>query len=216
MGVRSKKRGLFVTLEGPEGSGKTTLAKEIYQYLRSKKHTVLLTYEPGGSSLGRVLRKALLDHHHKKMSAWAELFLFEADRAQHVAETIRPALAQGKIVLCCRYGDSTVAYQGYGRGLDVDLIKSLNHKATGNLVPHLTLLLDVLPELGLPRAFRARGKKDRLESEDLGFHRRLRQGFLELARKDRRRFRTIAADQDFAAVREQAFTYVDELLSREL
>jgi dTMP kinase len=209
----TKKRGLFITLEGPEGSGKTTLAKELYRVLRKKGYEVLLTYEPGGSSLGKVLRRALLQNKNHKISDLAELFLFEADRAQHVLEVILPALQQGKIVLCCRYCDSTTAYQGYGRGLDLDFVLSLNQRATKGLEADITLLLDLAPEQGLPRAFRARGSKDRLESEKLSFHRQLRRGYLDLAKKNPKRIRVISASRDFETVKTQSVAYISKKIS---
>jgi dTMP kinase len=211
---RKMRKGVFITLEGPEGSGKTTLAKELYQYLKKAGYLVSLTYEPGCSSLGKVLRRALLHNKNHSISDIAELFLFEADRAQHVMEVILPALRQKEIVLCCRYYDSTTAYQGYGRKLDLNFILDLNEKATGGLTPDMTLLLDVAPERGLPRAFRARGKKDRLESENLSFHRRLRRGYLELAKKDPRRFRVISANQAYEKVKVQALEYIGKLLEK--
>ncbi len=208
--MAKRKKGFFITIEGPEGSGKTTLAQSLFEFLQSKNVPVLLTYEPGGSALGQVLRQALL-HQSYLTNAWAELFLFEADRAQHVEEVIGPALDKNQVVICCRFYDSTTAYQGYGRGLDLDLIAQLNEKATGGLIPDLTLLLDIAPEKGLPRAFKSRGKKDRLESEELSFHRKLRKGFLTLAKKEPKRIQVIRADQAFEDVKKEAIQLIEKL-----
>lgn len=208
------KRGFFITLEGPEGSGKTTLADELYRELQSKGYSVVLTHEPGDSFIGKILRKVLLESKKRQISELTELFLFEADRAQHVSEIVLPALQKGKIVLCCRYTDSTTAYQGYGRGLNLRLIHALNKMATKGLVPDMTLLLDIAPEKGLPRAYKARQSKDRLESEKLDFHRRLRKGFLELAKKDCRRFYRIDAEQKFEKVKAQALEWILKKLNR--
>ncbi len=207
-----RKKGFFITIEGPEGSGKTTLAEALFEFLQSKNVPVFLTYEPGGSALGQVLRQELL-HQSYLTNAWAELFLFEADRAQHVEEVIGPALDKNRVVICCRFYDSTTAYQGYGRGLDLDLIARLNEKATGGLIPDLTLLLDIAPEKGLPRAFKSRGKKDRLEAEELSFHRKLRKGFLTLAKKEPKRIRVIRADQAFEDVKKEAIQLIEKLES---
>lgn len=207
-----RPKGLFVTLEGPEGSGKTTLAKVLIRFLKSCKIPALLTHEPGGSQLGVTLRDALL-HAPYNVNSWTELFLFEADRAQHVQEVIEPALRRGQVVLCCRFCDSTLAYQGYGRGLNLDFIRQLNHCATQGLEPDLTLLLDVPPRIGLPRALKARGKQDRLESEKLDFHRRLRKGFLDLAKAEPRRIKIILADQPFEKVKKEALQLLVKKLS---
>lgn len=210
--MKREKRGLLITLEGPEGSGKTTLAKEIERYLEMHNIQSVMTFEPGGSSLGLVLRKALLDSGNRKISPRAELFLFEADRAQHIEETILPGLSKKQVVICCRYFDSTTAYQGYGRGLNIKWITQLNQYATNGLEPDLTLLLDVSPEEGLPRAFKARGKKDRMEQEAIDFHHRLRKGYLALAKKNPKRFRVIDASQDFGTVKEEALKLIKKAL----
>jgi len=211
MARQTLSKGLFITFEGTEGSGKTTLAKSVYRRLK-KSRQVVLTYEPGHSSLGRILRKALLSSTKANIEPLSELFLFEADRAQHVKEVIVPALKEGKIVLCGRYCDSTLAYQGYGRGLNLQMIKNLNSYASGGLEPDLTLLLDIAPEKGLPRAFKARGKKDRIESEEIAFHRRLRKGFLEIARKEPSRVKVISASQSLEKVEVDALKWIRQIL----
>ena len=212
MTAQKSRRGIFITFEGTEGSGKTTLAKSVHHHLKKGRQPVLLTYEPGHSSLGKILRRALLSSVKTRIEPLSELFLFEADRAQHVKEVIVPALKEGKIVLCGRYCDSTLAYQGYGRGLDLEMIRSLNHGASGGLEPDLTLLLDIAPEKGLPRAFKARGKKDRIESEEMAFHRRLRKGFLKIARQEPSRVKVIRASQSLENVEAQALDFIRQIL----
>lgn len=161
--------GMFITFEGPEGSGKSTAIETLRGRLPG---TVLVTREPGSGSVGAEIRRILL--HGDELADRCELFLFLADRAQHIEAIVKPALARGEIVLCDRHADSTVVYQGYGRGLELDRLRELNRFATGGLKPDLTLLFDIEPEFGLARV----ENKDRLDSESLDFHRRVREGFL--------------------------------------
>ncbi|MDN5326923.1 MAG: dTMP kinase [Moorella sp. (in: firmicutes)] len=181
-------RGLFITLEGPDGSGKTTQMDRLEEYLHRRGLAVERTREPGGTRLAEAIRRLLLEPSFSPVDARAELLLYAAARAQHVAERIRPALAAGKIVLCDRFSDSTLAYQGYGRRLGAELVDRLNDLATGNLRPDITFLIDVPVAIGLGRRL---GGSDRLEQEDLEFHRRVRQGYLELARREPRRVHLI-------------------------
>jgi dTMP kinase len=180
-------KGLFITLEGPEGAGKSTQIKRLGAWLEAAGHTVLCTRNPGGTAIGQQIRQVLLDPANKAMVPMAELMLYAADRAQHVQEVVMPALAQGTIVVCDRFGDSTLAYQGYGRGLDLTLLRALNEMATGGLRPDLTLLLDLPSEIGLERVAKARAI-DRLEDEAIAFHHRLRDGYLALAAAEPDRF----------------------------
>ncbi len=152
---------------------------------------MLVTREPGGTEWADGIRKLLLDG-GDGLSPMSELFLYEADRAQHVHETLKPALQRGTIILCDRYTDSTIAYQGYGRKLDMTQIQKLNDIASGGLKPHLTILLDVPVERGLKQAMEKKNKHDRLERAGLAFHQRVRRGFLSLAKKEPKRFRVIA------------------------
>jgi dTMP kinase len=174
-------RAPLITFEGVEGAGKTTLAQHLADWLRAQGIPVQLTREPGGSTLGAHLRPILL---HEPLDAWAELFLFLADRRQHTLQVILPALEQGVWVLCDRYADSTLVYQGYGRGLDIPLIRRLNAIATGDLAPDLTVLIDLPVEDALARA----NAPNRFEAETLAFHERIRAGYLQLAHAEPRRF----------------------------
>ena len=190
---------MFITLEGVEGSGKSTVCDKLEAWFNARGLDYVFTREPGGSSLGRKLRAILLDMDSVGLSEQSELFLYLADRAQHVREVLEPALAAGKIVLCDRYADSTIAYQGYGRGVDLDELISMNKMAIRGLWPDLTLLFDVEVEVGLGRARKRNWEEaieqseGRFEAEELAFHQRIRQGYLSLAQKYPYRYRVINA-----------------------
>ena len=180
-------RGWFITLEGIEGSGKTTQAAILADALRSRGHRVMVTREPGGTRAGELIRTIFLDS-SIALEATAELLLVLADRAQHAREKLRLALETGQIVISDRYSDSTVAYQGYGRGFDLKLVSELNRLASDGITPNLTIVLDCTPETGLARS-KARAAstgctRDRFEEEQLEFHRRVRDGFRTIARED--------------------------------
>ncbi|OGQ26853.1 MAG: dTMP kinase [Deltaproteobacteria bacterium RIFCSPHIGHO2_02_FULL_50_15] len=209
--------GLFITFEGIEGTGKSTQARLLAQALKKKGYRVVLTREPGGTRLADRIRHLLLDRCHQGMSPLTELFLYEASRVVHVAETVRPALQRGAIVLCDRFTDATIAYQGYGRGLSLSLLKTLNQKATKNLQPDLTILLDCPPIRGLKRA-RGRNRRtltcqDRFERESLLFHRRVRQGYLKLMRQNKKRFIKINALLPIQKTHQQILKKVEGYLS---
>jgi dTMP kinase len=170
---------LFITLEGSEGCGKSTQARALWQRLIRRGIPALLTHEPGGTALGNRLRYVLKRRLQDKISPLSELFLFAACRAQIVDEIIRPGLEQGKVVICDRFSDSTMAYQGYGRGLNLETIEEINDLATGDVKPHLTVLLDIPAHTGLGR--KTSPSKDRFEAEEIVFHRKVRDGYLELA-----------------------------------
>ena len=189
---------MFVTFEGPEGAGKSTVVKAVAEALRKEGHSVLATREPGDGPVGALIREVLL--HGRDLDPKAELMLFLADRAQHVAEAIRPALARGDVVLCDRYADSTVVYQGHARGLDLESLRAWNAFVTGGLQPDLTVLLDLAPEVGLDR-IRA---KDRLDAEPLDFHRKVRNGFLAEARRETRRWAIVNASRTVGEVTAEA------------
>ncbi|MBI1756764.1 MAG: dTMP kinase [Fimbriimonas ginsengisoli] len=187
---------MFVTFEGPEGAGKTTVLKAVARRLEADGQRVVMTREPGEGEIGAKIRDILLSG--GDLSPAAELFLFLADRAQHVASVIKPALAAGAFVLCDRYSDSTLVYQGYGRGLDLETLRGLNQLATGGLTPDLTLLLDLDPELGLARL--SLDKMDRMDRESIEFHRKVRDGFLREAKREPARWRVIDAAVPIAGV----------------
>ena len=199
---------MFVTVEGVEGAGKSTRLGMLSAEFERRGLSFIRTREPGGCGLGAKIRPLLLDV-SSRVDSRAELFLFLADRAQHVEETIRPALARGEWVLCDRYADSTIAYQGYGRGMNVETLQSLNDYATGGLWPDRTLLLDLPVETGLERALARNGREGlsqsegRFEAEALAFHRRIREGFLERAARWPERFcvldATLAPEELLAA-----------------
>ena len=208
--ARAGANGLLITLEGGEGSGKTTQANALAKHLEGRGHSVCLTREPGGTALGRAVQRLLRESEGGlTLTPLAELLLFEADRAQHVSEVIRPALAAGKIVVCDRFTDSSLAYQGYGRSLGLELIRKLNHEATGGLKPNLTLLLDVAPAVGLAREG---AQLDVTGRESLAFHERVREGFLSLAREEPERFVAIDATRPEREVEGLAAAAVEKRL----
>lgn len=192
------KNGCFITFEGPEGSGKTTHIRLLADYLRAHGNKVLVTREPGGTTFASGIRKLLLDG-KDGLSPMAELFLYEADRAQHLHEVLVPALQRKMIVLCDRYTDSTLAYQGFGRGLDLPTIETLNHIAADELTPHLTILLDVPVARGLQQAKQKKNHHDRLERAGTAFHQRVRRGFLHLANKNPGRFQVVPQQKTIEA-----------------
>lgn len=198
-----RRRGRFLTLEGPEGAGKTLQSERLAVELRAIGHDVVVTREPGGTQLGERLRDLLLARDDVAIDPIADALLFNAARAQLVAEVIRPALEAGRVVVCVRFADSTLAYQGYGSGVDIDALRALASIATGDLAPDRTILLDLPPEDGLRR--KAPADQTRFEASfDLDFHRRVRAGFLDLARREPARVAVIdarrAVDEVFADV----------------
>jgi dTMP kinase len=208
----------FVTFEGGDGSGKTTQIEGVETYLRGLNRPCLVTREPGGTALGKMIRSVLLEAGESEIAAPTELFLYLADRAQHVNEIIVPALKAGKIVLCDRFTDSTLAYQGYGRGIDISWLRQLNDAASGTVRPELTFLLDCPVEVGLARAVQriarsqAARHEDRFEREKMEFHEKVRQGFLDLARREPGRFRVIDAARSVAEVAKQIRAIIDREL----
>jgi dTMP kinase len=194
-----RRHGRFLTLEGPEGAGKTVLAERLADALAGDGLDPLLTREPGGTRLGERLRDILLARDSVPIDPLVDAFLFNAARAQLVAEVIRPALEAGRVVVCARFGDSTLAYQGYGAGVDLDALRRLALVATGGLAPDRTILLDLPAEAGLRR--KAPDDHTRFEAAfDLEFHRRVRNGFLELARREPARFAIVDAARPIDAV----------------
>jgi dTMP kinase len=210
-------KGVFVTFEGIEGSGKSTQIILLANYLAARAEAVTLTREPGGTEIGDQVRKILLDPANRALVPKAELLLYAAARAQHLEELIRPELESGKIVLCDRFSDATLAYQGYGRGLDVDIIRSLDRMVTAGLCPDLTVLLDIDAATGLARARgrnSARGleAEARFENEELAFHERVRQGYLTFARRELARFRVVDASPAPDKIQDGIRKIVDDVL----
>lgn len=192
--------GMFLTFEGIEGCGKSTQLAQLADHLRAQGHTVCTTREPGGTIIGDHIRQLLLDPDHHMMTPMAELLLYAASRAQHVEEVIRPAIARGEIVLCDRYADASMAYQGYGRQLPKEQLQQLHNLATQSLQPERTFLIDVSVEVSAQRVTSRNAGKDRLEQEALEFHQRVRDGYLELAANEPQRFVVIDGSQSIEEI----------------
>ncbi len=198
---------MFITLEGIEGAGKTTQVKHIVAYLKSKGYGCVVTREPGATHIGKKIRKILLDPESRDLDPLTELLLYMADRVQHVKEIITPALSAGKVVLCDRFFDATVVYQGYARGIDIGLINKVHELVLDGLKPDITILLDLPVEIGLSRAWEQiktgtrNGNETRFEEETLAFHQKVRASYLKLASLEPDRFRIIDATQNEDKVR---------------
>jgi dTMP kinase len=206
------REGLFITFEGGEGAGKSTLIEEMAQKLAADGYEVLKTREPGGTKLGEHVRQLLLQHSHEKVSVYAELCLFLASRAQHISEVIGPALEARKIVLCDRFNDSSVAYQGAARGLGMEKVAGFCDFISQGLQPHLTLYLDIDPEIGLNRAKKSR-EQDRIESEALAFHSKIREGYHFILKKNPQRFHLLDAEQPPKQVFSEAMKRIHPILA---
>lgn len=200
--------GSFIVFEGGEGAGKSTQETALAQWLDERGMSVVRTREPGGTPAGEAIRTILLSNDYVGLTDRAEALLFAAARGEHAAQIIRPALEAGSIVVCDRYLDSSVAYQGYGRGLGPDYVRNLSLWATRDLVPNLTVLLDVDPSIGLSRV----QSPDRLESEPIEYHQRVRQAFVEIAAANPDRYLVVDADQDKDAIAQQIRRRVADLL----
>jgi dTMP kinase len=200
---------LFITFEGGEGCGKSTQARALYRRLSKSGVPVLITHEPGGTPLGERARRHLKQANKSPISPLAELFLVAASRAQLVEEVIRPSLERDITVICDRYTDSTVAYQGYGRGIDLGIIRTVNTIATGGLSPDYIVLLDVPVDVGLARKKGA--GRDRFESEELTFHERVRQGYLAMARADARRWLVLDGTSPVKETRDRIWERVNKM-----
>ncbi|MBR0308026.1 MAG: dTMP kinase [Mogibacterium sp.] len=205
----SDKKGLFITLEGGDGAGKSTQIRNIESFFAERGMLVLHTREPGGTPIGEKLRDILLDRENGEMDAVTEMLIYAASRAQHVREVIIPALERGEVVICDRFTDSSVAYQGFGRKLG-DVVEKVNREATGGLEPDITFWLDIDPEAGRARAARA-GEPDRLEKEALEFHYRLYEGYKALAAKYPERIKRIDASETPEAMAEKICEYLEAL-----
>lgn len=220
---------LFITFEGSEGSGKSTQARMLYEYLQAQGYPVILTREPGGTRISEMIRRIVMDLRHTEMAPTTETLLFSAARAQLVSELIRPYLNTGGIVLCDRYADSTFAYQGYGLGRDLDELQAITTVATGGLLPDLTFYLDLPVEQGLQRKHAAKDRVEqghaattvnstvewnRLDARDLAYHQRVAVGFAKLIERDPSRWRALSAEQPMNLLAEQIVHAVEPLLQR--
>ena len=204
---------MFITLEGPEGSGKTSHIPYLVEYLREKGYTVFPTREPGGTSIGEQIREVIHDLKNAEMHPRTETLLYQAARAQIVEQTIRPRLADGEIVLSDRYADSTIAYQGYGHRQDIEQVRALINYATGGLVPGLTVLLDLDVEVGLKRKQKA-DEWNRLDAYTVEFHQRVRAGYLEMVKQEPGRWVVIDAGQKWDEVQDELRKLILEKLSK--
>ncbi len=202
------EKGLFITFEGADGSGKTTQLNMVKDFLIEKGFDVVVTREPGSLDIGKKIREILL-HAKEIVADRCEMFLFLADRAQHVETYIKPALKQGKIVLCDRHTDSTIAYQGYGRNQDIELLKNLNKIAVNGIEPDLTLLYDVSTEIA---QLRVGSEKDRMESAGMEFHKKVRNGYLELQKENPKRIKLINANNSIETVFEDTKNIIMNLI----
>ena len=206
---------MFITFEGIEGSGKSTQIKQLVPVLKARGHDCILTREPGATEIGLKIRAILLDAANSAILPLTELLLYEADRAQHIYELIKPCLKAGKMVVCDRYFDATLVYQGFARELNIDLIRQLHQLLFDDLKPDVTLLLDLAPQVGLQRAWeqlnagQRSGHESRFEAETVVFHEKVRAGYLELARLEPDRFRIV----DAAQTQDQVFADISKILS---
>ena len=189
------KKGILITLEGNEGCGKSTQIKLLYHYLKKEGYTVYLTREPGGTHIGNMIRRILLDTKNREMSPVCETLLYMASRAQLVKEIVIPKLKEGNIVLCDRWLDATLAYQGYGAGMDIEWIRNLGRVATAGVIPKATIFMDLPVEIGLKRATSFK-KADRMEEKEVLFHKKVRAGYIAIAQRESRRIQRLKIKED--------------------
>lgn len=208
------KRGLFITFEGTDGSGKTTQIGFLKDYLNKAGYDVLLTREPGGNRISEKIRSVILDPEYTEMDSIAEFLLYSAARAQLVQEVIKPSLERGTIVVCDRYFDSSYAYQGYGRGMDMKVLESISMMATGGLLPDVTFFFDLDPEIALNRRL-ASSQSDRIENEQLEFHKRVHAGYVKLAENSPDRIRRIDAARSAESIWTDVRNILDILLEQD-
>lgn len=212
----SVMQGLFITFEGIEGCGKTSQTKLLNDYLTASGHDVIMTREPGGTPISEAVRELLLSNDSVNMHPHTELLLYLASRAQHVSEVMKPALDKGKIVICDRFADSTFVYQCFVRGINKEIVETMNNFAVGDMHPDVTFVLDVEPEEGLKRAMLRNQKysrgHDRIESESLEFHKKVREGYLKLAQEYPERVYLIKTDKDKNEVHEEIKKVVDKFI----
>ncbi|TCP64622.1 dTMP kinase [Baia soyae] len=205
--------GLFISFEGPEGAGKTTQIRRICEWLDHQGISYIHVREPGGTRIGNEIRELVLRPDFDEMSMLTEVLMYASSRAQLVGEVIMPALAEGKMVLCDRYVDSSVAYQSYGAGVSLETVLTINEKATSGLTPNRTYLLDISPEVSESRVRARGGDKDRMEQRDSSFHRRVREGYLELSTRYPHRYMVIQGDQELEDINWQIKQDILRLMS---
>lgn len=207
--------GIFITIEGPDGSGKTTIINMLAENLQKEGFEVMATREPGGIEIAEQIRQVILDRDNTAMDPRTEALLYAAARRQHLAEKVKPALEKGKIILCDRFVDSSLAYQGYARGLGIDEVYSINEFAIEDMMPQLTLYFDLAPELGLERINKNKGREvNRLDLENLEFHQKVREGYMILADRFADRIVKIDASRDLESVYDDAETKIKALLNK--
>ncbi len=215
-------KGFFITFEGPEGSGKSTQSQRLGDYLKKKGHDVIMTFEPGGTPIANQIRSVILSRENVKMTPYCEMFLYAASRAQHVSEIIIPHLEKGGIVICDRFADSSLAYQAFARRIGYETVSLIQKYATCGVTPDLTIMLDILTEIGLERTFKKRNPNkiekaaDRLELEDIEFHREVRAGYLRLAEKDSARIKVLNAEEAPEEIFAKTITLVENALNEKM
>jgi dTMP kinase len=208
------EKGIFITIEGPDGSGKTTILQMLAENLVKEGHEVVATREPGGIEIAEQIRRVILDPENTAMDPRTEALLYAAARRQHLSEKVKPALNAGKVVLCDRFVDSSLAYQGHARGLGIDEVYSINEFAIENMMPAMTLYFDVAPEIGLERINKNKGREvNRLDMEKLEFHQKVREGYMIIAERFPDRIVEIDASKELEAVYKQAEAKIKELLN---
>jgi len=203
-------KGLFITFEGPEGSGKTSVIEGIKEYFNAKNIDYSTTREPGGIKIAEDIRNIILDKENTEMNAHAEALLFAASRSQHLYEKVLPALNKGQVVLCDRFIDSSLAYQGYARGLGIEKVYDINKFGIGDTIPDLTIFIDVPPSVGLNRVFNNPRKVDRLDLEDITFHEKVYEGYMKIAKMYHDRFKIV----DGTASKEQVIKDTIEVIEK--
>lgn len=204
-------KGLFITVEGTDGCGKTTQINLMKEYIKQKGYNVVLTREPGGTNIGEKIRTIILDPQNVEMKASTELLLYTAARAQLVSEVIKPAVGRGEIVICDRFIDSTYVYQGFGRGIDIEVINDVNRAALGGIMPDITFFFDISPEIALQRRVNTSGA-DRIEKEKMDFHRRVYSGYKKLASMYPDRIKSINSNRSIEEIAEDVRKCLDKLL----
>lgn len=204
---------LFITFEGPEGSGKTSILAKLKEKFANEGTDIITTREPGGGVISEEIRKIILNKEHTVMDPWTEVLLYIASRRQHLVEKVFPELNTDKVIICDRFSDSTLAYQGYGRKLDINKINSIQDMAFDNFKPNLTILFDVSPEVGLQRIQQRQSENDRLDKETLEFHQLVYQGYHEIAKNNPERIKVVDASKSFDEVIGEVYQTIKQYIS---